>query len=149
MPPRVRVLGLALRIAQGRPVREVPEAFAPADGWLEGDHGSWSGRGLTFVAEDDWRAACDDLGARVPWTLRRANVLVSGGSLLPLLGRSVRVGDLRVRIEGETKPCARMDEQHPGLRAALEAPGRGGVYGRILEGGRIRLEDSLQVEGDA
>src|SRR5690606_10267213 len=45
-----------------------------------------------------------------------------------------------IAINGITYPCEHIDELHPGLRAALTHD-RGGVYGRILNDGVIRLGD--------
>jgi MOSC domain-containing protein YiiM len=37
-----------------------------------------------------------------------------------------------------------MDEAHDGLREALSADWRGGVYGKVLEGGPIRIGDPVR-----
>jgi MOSC domain-containing protein YiiM len=40
-----------------------------------------------------------------------------------------------------------MDEQCPGLRAALADDWNGGVYGIVLDAGEIRVGDPVSVEG--
>lgn len=142
-----RVLALALRTSVRGPMHEVEVASAEPNGGLQGDHGTSARRGITFLAKEDWEAACRAVGADLPWHARRANVLVEGRGLLGLVGREVRVGELRIRVEGETCPCARMDERRSGLRAALEPEGRGGVYGRVLEGGTLRIGDVFETAG--
>jgi MOSC domain-containing protein YiiM len=55
------------------------------------------------------------------------------------------IGDARIRLHGETRPCHIMDEQHDGLRRALEPDCRGGVFGQVLAGGVIRAGDRVEV----
>jgi MOSC domain-containing protein YiiM len=54
---------------------------------------------------------------------------------------------VEVDIVGITDPCRVMDEQYAGLRSALVPDARGGVYGRVVQGGEIRLGDSIVVLG--
>jgi len=78
--------------------------------------------------------------------MRRANIMVSGVPLADSRGQLLRVGSVRIRIEGETRPCERMDEQCAGLTEALEAEWGGGAYGVVLEGGSIRIGDRASLE---
>ena len=83
---------------------------------------------MTVLSVEKWQAACGDLGVELPWTTRRANLLVSGLSIGPeCVGRILQVGDAQLRITIETDPCPRMDEQYPGLKRALVPDWRGGA----------------------
>jgi len=143
--PTGRVLGVALRPAPGVPAREVPAAFAPAGGGLEGDHGGSARRGVTLLARESWEAVTRGLGVSLPWRARRANLLVEGLALADLVGRRVRAGDLLLEVLGEASPCEVMDRAAPGLRAALAVPFTAGVYGRVVEGGTVRAGDAVVV----
>lgn len=79
-------------------------------------------------------------------SMRRANVMVSGVSLKDSRDRVLKLGDVRVRIHGETRPCERMDAQVPGLTAALSSPWNGGVYGVVLDDGTVRVGDEAVLE---
>ena len=56
-----------------------------------------------------------------------------------------KAGEVRVRIHAETIPCDEMDLLHPGLKAALTPDCRAGVYGHILDDGRIRIGDLVMA----
>ena len=104
---------------------------------------------MTLLFADDWRAATAEVGVELDAGARRANILLSGGGCLPLVGSTVHLGEVRIGVIGETRPCSVMDAAAEGLKAALEPQGRGGVWGRVLEGGAVRLADVLVVEPSA
>ncbi len=100
-------------------------------------------RQITVMAAEDWAAACAEAGAVLPWTVRRANLLVEGVVLSRNTGARLRIGGCLLEITGETDPCSRMDEQHDGLTAALRPDWRGGRTCRVIEGGAIRVGDAV------
>jgi MOSC domain-containing protein YiiM len=63
--------------------------------------------------------------------------MVRGVDLENARGKLLRIGPCLVRIYGEVRPCERMDEAQPGLRA-LRPHWRGG---EIVEGGTIAVGD--------
>lgn len=141
--PIGKVLSIAVRTVQGGAMKEVPHASACVDGGLEGDIAVSASRGITFISAEQWRQVTGELGADLAWHMRRANVLVETASLGQFIGKSVRVGEVELKITDETRPCALMDQLHQGLRAALVPDCRGGVHGRVLRAGRIRVGDML------
>ena len=90
-----------------------------------------------------WQAACEELGRDVDPGARRANVLVEGLTLADTFGERLRLGGCVVEIVHETVPCRLMDDAAPGLQAALRPERRAGVYGRIVEGGELRVGDPV------
>lgn len=78
--------------------------------------------------------------------MRRANVMVSGVRLEGIRGQVLRLGGVRIHVQGETRPCERMDAQCPGLTAALDPNGRGGVYGVVLDDGALAVGDPVSIE---
>lgn len=140
-----RVLSIALRSPNTGPMREVSAADAVAGGGLVGDVKSAEQRGITLLAARQWERVTDELAADLPWHTRRANVLVECDALGHLIGKRIRVGPVEVEVIAETRPCNLMDQQHPGLRAALVPDCRGGVYGRILTSGPIHVGDAVRL----
>ncbi|GIK17705.1 MAG: molybdenum cofactor biosynthesis protein [Planctomycetota bacterium] len=134
-----RVVGIAVRTGPGAPMKELDEVLAATDGGLAGDNPSSPRRGVTLISQPQWRKANEELGSDLPWHTRRANVLVDAPSLGDLIGTTIALGNVLVRVEGETKPCAVMDAAQAGLLNALKPDGRGGVHGHILAGGLIRV----------
>jgi MOSC domain-containing protein YiiM len=102
-------------------------------------------RQVTMIAREAWQAALDEVGAIVPPHARRANLMVAGVRLARTRGQILEIGDARIEILGETKPCERMEEAQPGLRAALYMDWRGGVFGAVLRGGTIRVGDPVCI----
>ena len=79
-----------------------------------------------------------------PADLRR-NIAVSGINLFSLKGRRFRLGKAILETTGWCQPCAKLEERlGPGTFQAMR--GHGGITARVLQGGIIRLNDSLRVE---
>ena len=138
-----RILGIAVRGSFRGPMIELSEARATQSAGLEGDLASRPDRGVTLLAARQWALVQRELQADIPWHARRANILVGAESLGSLIGRVLEVGDVRIHVLGETKPCHVMDRVHPGLRAVLTPDYRAGVHGRILRSGTLRVGASL------
>lgn len=148
------VIGIARRARHRAPMEELAEAEITVAAGVGGDSrgAKYKTRQVTVLALEDWQAALAALGhARgepapdLPWTTRRANLLVEGVRLPEAKGAIFAVGPVVLEVTGVTWPCARMDEACPGLLKALAGEARGGVTTRVLEGGHIRVGDPVEV----
>jgi MOSC domain-containing protein YiiM len=101
-------------------------------------------RQVTVLSIEQWQEACSELDTHLPWTIRRANLLVQGLSFGPQhVGKQLIIGALHLLITVETDPCPKMDAQYQGLTQALVPDWRGGVCCRVLSDGRIHLGDRI------
>ncbi|HEX6179198.1 MAG TPA: aldo/keto reductase [Thermoanaerobaculia bacterium] len=107
------------------------------------NQGGW--RHVTVIDEKAWQTATAELGVDVDPSARRANVMVRGVDLVQSRGKLLQLGDVTIRLAGETRPCEQMDDAQQGLRAALGPDWRAGAYGQIIAGGRVRVGDRVEV----
>lgn len=144
--PRGTLLGIAYRDASRQPMRELDSGYVSVAGGVEGDfRGNRGPRQVTVLCAGQWQAACAELGVELPWTTRRANLLVSGIAVGPeSVGQRLRIGGALLRITRETDPCRRMDEQHQGLRRALTPDWRGGACCEVIADGAIAVGDPVE-----
>ena len=116
----------------------------------DGDfRGKLRDRSVTILAKENWELACQEVGQEIPWTARRANLLVEGLQLSETTGSQISIGDVVLEVTGECDPCRRMDEIVDGLKAALQPDWRGGVCCRVLRSGDIAVGDQVQLSESA
>lgn len=125
------------------PMDAVDSATLVAGRGLQGNANQGGRRQVTIIAEERWQELMQQLNAELSPSARRANLMVKGILLENSRGRVLRVGNCRIRIFGETRPCERMDEALEGLREAMKLNWGGGAFGEVLDDGEIRIGDAV------
>lgn len=141
-----RLEGIWIKSGRGGPMRRVDATSLVEGVGLEGNADGGGYRQVTLLDADAWERATVEIGVDVEPAARRANLLLRGIDLADQADRVVRVGECRIRIRGETRPCGRMDHVAPGLRRALAREWRGGAYGMVEQGGPIAVGDRVEWE---
>jgi MOSC domain-containing protein YiiM len=115
-----------------------------ANGILGDFRGTQQGRQITILSESAWRKACAEVDSDLPWTTRRANLLVDEVEFdASYVGKTVRIGDVELMVTRQTDPCSLMDAQHQGLTAALTPDWRGGICCNVIKPGEIKVGDQI------
>ncbi|MEL6122190.1 MAG: MOSC domain-containing protein [Bacteroidota bacterium] len=114
---------------------------------LLGDHYSKSGgkRMVTLIQEEHLDVIAAILDKEIDPTKLRRNLVVSGINLLSLHDMQFRIGpDVILHGTGHCHPCSRMETNlGPGGYNAVR--GHGGITATVIQGGRIRINDSIRA----
>ena len=147
-----QLIGMAVRARSRAPMETQASGIVTVEAGLGGDFrgAKFKSRQITILAREDWEATLLDLAGLMgppdlPWTVRRANLLVAGVRLPRAKGGVLRIGPVLVEITGQTYPCQRMEAAHAGLLSALAPDWRGGVTCCVLEGGPLTLGDPVSI----
>lgn len=131
---------------RGGPMDAVRQATLDDRLGIRGNADRGGKRQVTILERETWERHMAATGGVLDPAARRANILIAGCNLAGARGRFLRIGDCRILIHGETRPCERMEEALPGLRDAMSAPWGGGAFGEVVTGGEIHVGDQVALE---
>jgi MOSC domain-containing protein YiiM len=141
------VSAIARKAKPRAPMETVDAVSVNRERGVEGDvRGVQKVRQVSVLFAEDWRAACAELFADIPWTTRRANFYVEGfphAAEVKRVGAQLKIGNVLLEVTEETDPCGRMEEQVPGLRAALTPNWRGGICCKVVSDGHVKIGDKV------
>lgn len=135
------ILHLFQCLAHGEPMREFEEVFAVENKGLQDCiHGrSESIRQVLLMDQE----TLEEFG--IAPGRARENITTRGIVLGSLpLGQRLRAGEALLEVTKPCSPCHQMDEIRQGLQEALR--GRRGLLCRVVEPGRIRRGDRIEIE---
>ncbi len=140
------IKAIAIKSKSRAPMKVIGSAQISVGGGILGDfRGSQKDRQITILSEPAWQKACSELDVELPWTTRRANLLVDGVEFdESYCGRSVRIGEVELLVTRETNPCSLMDSQQDGLTMALTPEWRGGICCVVVKPGSIKPGDRVE-----
>jgi MOSC domain-containing protein YiiM len=140
------IKAIAIKNSSRAAMQTIDSARISVDSGIEGDfRGAQKGRQITILSTEAWRRACAEVGVELPWTTRRANLLVDGVEFdESYTGRKLVIGEVELLVTRETNPCSRMDEQQAGLTAALTPEWRGGICCDVVKPGTVKPGDRVE-----
>jgi len=129
-----------ISLVHRQPMREVEEVMAVRDQGLHGcAHGRLGSRRQVLLMDSE---TLGHFG--LPPGVVKENLTTRGLILGELrTGQRLRAGEALLEVTVPCEPCHRMDEIRPGLQQELR--GRRGMLCRVVEGGRIRRGDRIEV----
>ncbi len=142
------IKAIAIKQSSRQPMQILDSAQVSVEKGILGDfRGTQTDRQITILSEDAWRKACAEVDADLPWTMRRANLLVDGVEFdESWVGRRLRIGEVELEVTRETNPCGLMDSQQAGLTGALTPEWRGGVCCNVISPGAISPGDRIDFD---
>ncbi len=135
------VLHLFQCLAHGEPMREFEEVFAVENkGFKDCLHGRSGSTRQVLVMDQE---TLEEFG--IAPGRARENITMRGIALGKLLlGQRLRAGEVLLEVTKPCTPCHLMDEIRQGLQEAIR--GRRGLLCRVVEPGRIRRGDRVEME---
>jgi MOSC domain-containing protein YiiM len=148
------VVSIHIAPEAGAPMQAVTEIEAVAGKGLRGDryfsqHGTYSGkhdlsRQVTLIEMEALEALARDYHISLLPIESRRNIATRGVALNHLVGKRFRVGEALLLGMELCEPCGYL-EQKSGKPVRLGLIHRGGLRAQILESGRIRVGDPIEV----
>ncbi|MCH7844113.1 MAG: MOSC domain-containing protein [Chloroflexi bacterium] len=136
------ITNLHIARVKGTPSDPVQQATAISGLGLEGDRSAYEGnlRQVLFID----KGVLDELGL-APGQVKE-NITVTGLDLTQTkAGQVFSIGDeVTMELVGECEACGKMDALVLGLQDKID--GKRGMLAKVLNGGNIRVGDSVRVE---
>ena len=134
------VLRLFVALVHRQPMGEMEEVVAVADRGFQGCvHGRQGSRRQVLLMDLE---TLEQLG--ISTGAVKENITTWGLEVQALRpGQRLRMGEALFEVTVPCEPCRRMDEIRPGLQQELR--GRRGMLCRVLQGGRIRRGDRIEL----
>ena len=140
------VIGIARREKLRAEMEAIDSVYVDEKTGLSGDiRGTALKRQVTLLSAKAWSEVCRELEADLPWTTRRANILIENIDFHQDTDYKIQIGEVLLLVTRQTDPCSRMDEQYNGLTNALMSNWRGGVCCSVVRGGDISLGDEVKL----
>ena len=138
------ILRLFQCLAHGEPMRDFDEVLAIENkGFQDCVHGRRGSSRQVLLMDLETLEEFGIAPGRV-----RENITTRGIALGTLpLGQRLRAGEALLEVTKPCTPCHQMDEIRQGLQEAIR--GRRGLLCRVVESGRIRLGDRVELEEKA
>ena len=115
---------------------------------LEGDHykGKNKKRQVTLIQSEHLEAVASILGKdKIDPLSTRRNIVISGVNLLAFKDLQFQIGEVILEMTGYCHPCSQM-ETNLGEGGYNAMRGHGGITTKVIQGGKIRIGDSVKLK---
>ena len=139
--PQGTITNLHIARVKGTPSAPVQKATAISGLGLEGDRSAYEGntRQVLFVDKE----ILDGFGLE-PGQVKE-NITVTGLNVAQVQpGQVFTIGDVTLEAVGDCEACGKMDAIRMGLKDQLQ--GKRGMLAKVINGGGIKVGDSVRVE---
>ena len=134
-----KIIHLQLKPAEGEPMKVATAVEAIANHGLRDDANAGRTKRQVLIIE---RELLDEF--QLPIGDVRENITVEGFTLAGTpAGVRMRVGQALLEVTLDCAPCEFIAGKRPGLRKAME--GKRGTLFKVIEGGEIRVGDTIEV----
>jgi MOSC domain-containing protein YiiM len=145
-PQSGKVLWIGVRPKTRQQMEVLEETFANIGG-LTGDRSNKGNpdnkRQVTLIQHEHLQAVASFLGiGTIDPNLIRRNIVVKGINLNALKGKQFKIGEAILEMTGFCYPCSRMEE-NLGKGGFNAMRGHGGITCKIIQEGKIRLDDEV------
>lgn len=129
-------------------IKTIRDRGIAGDRYCEGT-GFWTQYGdvcqITLISGEHLDEIENDLGLGIKNGEHRRNIITRGVELGHLRGKRFRVGEALLEYDRPRPPCKHVqDITEPGMTRALK--NRGGICARVVEAGKIKPGDAVEVE---
>ncbi len=140
--PQGTITNLHIARVKGTPSDPVQEATAISGLGLEGDRSAYKGNARQVLFID--KETLDDLGLE-PGQVKE-NITVTGLDLSQTkAGQVFTIGNgVTMELVGDCEACSKMEALALGLQDKIE--GKRGMLAKVINGGSIKIGDSVTVE---
>ncbi|RYY22635.1 MAG: MOSC domain-containing protein [Sphingobacteriaceae bacterium] len=148
LPQQGEICWIGIRPGRKKPMQALESVEAITQKGLTGDHFSGaagSKRQITLIQQEHLQAIASFMHLKTvsPEMLRR-NIVVENINLLALKDKKFWLGEVLLEYTGECHPCSRMEETL-GAGGYNAVRGHGGITARILNGGKLSINDKLRI----
>jgi MOSC domain-containing protein YiiM len=148
IPQKGNLEWIGVRPIRKQPLQSVNSVEVNTKMGLEGDHFASTHsckRQVTLIQKEHLDAVASILGKdSIDPGLTRRNLVISGVNLLALRNMKFHIGEVILEGTGYCHPCSRMEENlGPGGYNAMR--GHGGLTAKVIQGGVIKLGDTVKV----
>ena len=128
------------------PLHAADEVQVKAGAGIEGDR--YGDKDITLFEAEAIETLKADTGIELAPSEIRRNVMTRGVALNDLLGHRIRVGQVEAVVTELCHPCSHLQKlTQPGVLCGLV--NKGGLSADVVQGGAIRIGDSLEDLGPA